>query len=71
MWLYKENADYYRRKMKKYDNSKKKSNITQAFLRKTGEKTEINSTATGIIDCKCAKCTKNTRDIVYYTRNAH
>lgn len=57
--------------MQEYDNSKKKSNITQAFLRKTGEKMEINSTAIGIIDCKCAKCTKNTRDIVYYTRNAH
>ena len=48
-----------------------KSNITQAFFRKTGKKTEINSTVIGIIDCKCAKCTKNTWNIVYYTRNAH
>lgn len=35
-----------------------KSNITQAFFRKTGKKTEINSTVIGIIDCKCAKCIK-------------
>lgn len=35
-----------------------KSNITQAFFWKTGKKMEINSTATGIIDYKCAKCTK-------------
>lgn len=44
--------------MQKYDNSKKKSNITQAFWGKTGEKTEINSTVTGIIDYKCEKYTK-------------
>lgn len=43
-----------------------KSNIIQAFFRKTGKKTEINSTVIEIIDYKCAKCTKNTRDIVYY-----
>ena len=48
-----------------------KSNIIQAFFRKTGKKTEINSTVIEIIDYKCAKCTKNTRDIVYYIRNAH
>ena len=48
-----------------------KSNIIQAFFRKTGKKTEINSTVIEIIDYKCAKCTKNTRDIVYYRRNAH
>lgn len=48
-----------------------KSNITQAFFWKTGKKMEINSTVTGIIDYKCAKCTKNTWNIVYYTRNAH
>lgn len=35
-----------------------KSNITQAFFGKTGKKMEINSTVTGIIDYKCAKCTK-------------
>ena len=35
-----------------------KSNITQAFFRKTGKKTEINSTVIGIIDYKYAKCTK-------------
>lgn len=34
-----------------------KSNITQAFFWKTGKKMEINSTVTGIIDYKCAKCT--------------
>lgn len=48
-----------------------KSNIIQAFFRKTGKKTEINSTVIEKIDYKCAKCTKNTRDIVYYRRNAH
>lgn len=37
-----------------------KNNITQVFFRKTGKKTEINSTVIGIIDYKCAKCTKNT-----------
>ena len=31
-----------------------KSNITQAFFRKTGKKTEINSTVIGIIDYKYA-----------------
>lgn len=35
-----------------------KSNIIQAFFRKTGKKTEINSTVIEIIDYKCAKCTK-------------
>lgn len=35
-----------------------KSNIIQAFFRKTGKKTEINSTVIGIIDYKYAKCTK-------------
>ena len=34
-----------------------KSNIIQAFFRKTGKKTEINSTVIEIIDYKCAKCT--------------
>lgn len=36
-----------------------KSNITQAFFRKTGKKTEINSTVVGKINCECAKYTKN------------
>lgn len=36
-----------------------KNNITQVFFQKTGKKTEINSTVIGIINCECAKYTKN------------
>lgn len=48
-----------------------KSNITQAFFRKTGKKTEINSTVIGIIDCKCAKCTKKILGILFIIQEMH
>lgn len=48
-----------------------KSNITQAFFRKTGKKTEINSTVIGIIDCKCAKCIKKILEILFIIQEMH
>lgn len=48
-----------------------KSNITQAFFWKTGKKMEINSTVTGIIDYKCAKCTKKTLEILFIIQEMH
>lgn len=48
-----------------------KSNITQAFFRKTGKKTEINSTVIGIIDCKCAKMHKKILEILFIIQEMH
>lgn len=48
-----------------------KSNITQAFFWKTGKKMEINSTVTGIIDYKCAKCTKKILEILFIIQEMH
>lgn len=48
-----------------------KSNITQAFFRKTGKKTEINSTVIGIIDYKYAKCTKKILEILFIIQEMH
>lgn len=48
-----------------------KSNIIQAFFRKTGKKTEINSTVIEIIDYKCAKCTKKILEILFIIEEIH
>ena len=45
-------------KMKKSNNYKEKCNITQTFLLRICRMTGMNSTVKGVINFKCAKCTK-------------
>ena len=67
----KENSDYHERKDKGNWQLQRKYNITQIFSSRICRRTGINSTAKGVIDFICEKCTNKPRNIVNYTRNAH